>query len=51
MLALHPAHSDVVLVGFPRPFLQEEGSSQNIFTVFVCVRLCFFADRLILTLL
>lgn len=37
MLPLHPAHSDVVLVGVPCTFLQEKGRRQNAF-MYLCVR-------------
>lgn len=29
VLALHPAHSDVIFVGFPRPFLKDEGRQKK----------------------
>lgn len=45
MLALHPADSDVVLVGFPRTFLQEERKVAKHFDVFVRVCVCFFRQN------
>lgn len=50
MLALHPAHSDVVLVRVPRTFLQDEGRRQNTFML-LCVYACVFSGRMSLTLL
>ena len=40
VFALHPAHSDVVFIGFPRPFLPKERATVRIYLIRVCVCVC-----------